>query len=316
MSDKKKVVCVLGPTASGKTELSVKLAKEFGGEIICADSMQIYKNMPIASAAPTAEEKQGIRHRLFEFLDPELSFNAADYCTLARKEISDIIKVGKIPFLVGGTGLYISSLADNIRFCEADTDFDLRKRLEDRCEREGAQSLIDELNKFDPETALRLHPNNTRRIIRALELYYSTGKTVTELNRISRKEENEYEYILLGLKFSDRQKLYERIDLRVEKMLERGLLEEAKKAFLNKEKSGGAAQAIGHKEFFGYFENRELLSECTENLKRATRRYAKRQLSWFNRDERIIWLYPDLNTEEEIFEKAKEILEEKGVEKQ
>ena len=139
---------------------------------------------------------------------------------------------------------------------------------------------------------------------------------MTELNEESRKEENEYDYILLGLKFSDRQKLYDRIDLRVDKMLESGLLKEAEKAFLNKENSGGASQAIGHKEFFGFFENRETLSECTENLKRVTRRYAKRQLSWFNRDERIIWLYPDLNTEEEIFEKAKEILEEKGVEKQ
>lgn len=316
MSDKKKVVCIAGPTASGKTKLSVCLAKEFGGEIICADSMQIYKNMPIASAAPTQEEKQGVKHRLFEFLDPDISFNAADYCTLARKEISDVINIGKIPFLVGGTGLYISSLADNIRFCETDTDFDLRKRLEERCEKEGVRDLISELEKIDPETASRLHPNNTRRIIRALELYYSTGKTMTELNEESRKEENEYDYILLGLKFSDRQKLYDRIDLRVDKMLECGLLEEARKAFLNKENSGGAAQAIGHKEFFGFFENRETLSECTENLKRVTRRYAKRQLSWFNRDERIIWLYPDLNTKEEIFEKAKEILEEKGVKKQ
>ena len=309
MSDKKKVICVLGPTASGKTELGIKIAEKLNGEIICADSMQIYKGMSVASAAPTEDERKRVPHHLAEFLNYDESFTVGEYVKSARAKIEELLKRGVTPVIVGGTGLYISSLADNIIFTEAQTDKQLRGRLEKRMEEIGAEAMLDELGKLDSAAAEKLHPNNKRRIIRAFEIYETTGLTVTEQNRVSRREENPYEYVMLGINYKDRQKLYDRINLRVDKMVENGLVPEAQTAFKNqKGTSDGAVQAIGHKELFPYFNGECSLEECIEKLKQSTRRYAKRQLTWFSRDERINWLYPD--EDEDIFKRAINIISE------
>lgn len=313
MSKNNKVVCVLGPTASGKTELSLKIAENFGGDIICADSMQIYKDISIASAAPTEEEKARATHRLFEFLDPDTNFSTADYCGLARKEIDDCLKFNRLPVLTGGTGLYISSLADNIMFGEEEKDDNIRIILEARLEKEGAEPLFCELKRIDPKAAGKLHINNTRRIIRYLEIYYKTGRTATYLNEISKSIPSPYDFIMIGIKFADRAKLYERIEKRAEIMLNCGLLQEAKLAYEDKNSSKTSIQAIGHKEFFPYFKGEESLESCIEKFKTSTRHYAKRQLSWFNRDSRINWIYAD--TEPDIYKKAEQILECNGVKK-
>lgn len=300
-----KTLFIVGPTASGKTALSIRLAEKFGGEIVSADSMQIYKGIHIASAAPDVQEMQGIPHHLLEFLEPQDCFSVADYVKAARDCISDISSRGKLPIVVGGTGLYISSLADNIGFNEEKTDLELRQSLEKRFDEIGAKEMLKELADFDPESAARLHPNNRRRIIRAFEVYKLTGKTITEQNILSKKGEKLIEPCMIGINFRDREKLYERINRRVDIMLKSGLLDEAKKAY--QRKNGGAFQAIGHKELFGVFEGKCILDEAAENLKRQTRRYAKRQLTWFNRDDRINWLYADDNAD--IFAKAAEIAE-------
>lgn len=285
-----KTVFIVGPTASGKTALGISLAERFSGEVVSADSMQIYKGIHIASAAPETQEMRGIPHHLLEFLEPTESFSVADYVTAARGIIKDIESRGKLPIAVGGTGLYISSLADNTEYTEEKTDYELRKRLECRFDEIGAEQMLKELAEFDPDTAARLHPNNRRRIIRAFEVYRTTGKTITEQNAASHTGEKYIEPLLIGITYRDRERLYERINLRVDIMLKNGLLEEAKTALLN---NGGAVQAIGHKELSGYFEGKCSLDEAVENLKRQTRRYAKRQLTWFNRDSRINWIYAD-----------------------
>lgn len=285
-----KTVFIVGPTASGKTGLGISLAEKFSGEIVSADSMQIYKGIHIASAAPDAEEMLGIPHHMLEFLDPSISYSVADYVKAARGIIADIENRDKCPFVVGGTGLYISSLADNTEYTEEETDYLLRSSLESRFDQIGARQMLKELAEFDPDTAARLHPNNRRRIIRAFEVYKTTGKTVTEQNELSHKGEEYIEPLLIGINYRDREKLYDRINLRVEIMLKNGLLEEAKTAL---SKNGGAVQAIGHKELAGYIKGECTLEDAAENLKRQTRRYAKRQLTWFNRDKRINWIYAD-----------------------
>lgn len=292
MSEKIKILCVVGPTASGKTSLSVELAKALNGEIINADSMQIYKGISIASAAPTEPEKQGVPHHLFEFLSPNDSFTVADYVEKAHRKIAEIVSRNHLPIIVGGTGLYISSLIDNVKFLGDAANRELRETLTKELEEIGSEEMYKRLISLDPEAAEKIHPNDARRIIRALELSLSGGLTKTEQNELSKKEESPYDVTLIGITYEDREKLYERINLRVDIMLENGLLDEAKKAYIEKA-SGGAVQAIGHKEFFEFFEQNITLEEASENLKRATRRYAKRQLTWFNREERINWIYAD-----------------------
>lgn len=291
-----KTVFIVGPTASGKTALSIKLAKKFAGEIISADSMQIYKGIHIASAAPDGEETQGVPHHLLEFLETEEQFSVADFVTLAREKIKEIAERGKVPFVVGGTGLYISALVDNTEFIEADTDLTLRQRLEKEFDVLGGEEMLKKLSVIDEKTAARLHPNDKKRIIRAFEVYETSGKTVTEQNAQSHNSEAFIEPFVLGITYDDRQKLYDRINLRVDLMLKKGLLEEAKTSF-SKSKTSGGFQAIGHKELYGYFEGTLSLDEAAENLKRQTRRYAKRQLTWFRNTENINWLYPDLDGE-------------------
>lgn len=292
---KQRIICVVGPTASGKTEIGVKIAREVGGEVISADSMQIYRGMSIASAAPTAEETEGVPHHLVEFLDYGLSFTVADYVTAAREKIREIAARGKVPVIVGGTGLYISSLVNNIEFAPQENTATLRKRLSEELERVGAEEMLTRLHALDPAAAEKLHPSDTRRIIRAFEIYEATGMTPTEHNRASRENESPYNPIMIGINYKDRERLYERINLRVDKMVDLGLVEEARAAFAAQNGGGlhGAVQAIGHKELFPYFEGKEELSCSIERLKRSSRRYAKRQITWFSRDERINWIYRD-----------------------
>jgi len=309
MSLNNKAIFVIGPTASGKTDLSIALAKKFRGEIISADSMQIYKGIHIASAAPDEEEKQGIPHHLIEFLELDSQFSVADYVIEARRIISEILNRGNLPIIVGGTGLYISSLVDNVTFTDQKTDEDLRKRLETEFDLVGAEEMLRRLAEFDPESAARLHPSDKRRIVRCFEIFETTGNTITHQNEISKIKKCDFEPLIIGITYKDREKLYDRINLRVDKMLKSGLVEEAKKTFAFAD-AKGAFQAIGHKELYGYFKNECSLDEATELLKQQTRRYAKRQLTWFRRDQRIKWIYADesCNVADEAIKLVKEFI--------
>lgn len=300
-----KTVFVAGATASGKTELAIKLAKRFDGEIVSADSMQIYKGIHIASAAPDTEEMQGIPHYMLEFLKPDDSFSVAEYVEKARAYVKDIARRGKLPIVAGGTGLYINSLADNISYIEEKNDGKLRRELEERFENIGAEQMLNELKEIDPETAARLHSNDKKRIIRAFEVYRLTGKTVTEQNKLSKQGDALIDPCIIEITYRDREKLYDRINRRVDKMLQSGLAEEARAALQNT--AGGAYQAIGHKELSGYISGDMSLKEAAEKLKMQTRRYAKRQLTWFRRDERINRIYADET--EDVFSAAEKITE-------
>jgi tRNA dimethylallyltransferase len=272
--------------------------------------MQIYKGINIASAAPDESEKQGIPHHLIEFLDLCDQFSVADYVKLAREKIAEISSRGKLPIIIGGTGLYISSLIDNVEFIEQDADLELRSRLEQKFDTLGGEGMLLELRDFDPDSANRLHPNNRRRIIRAFEVYLQTGKTITEQNIISKQKKGEIDPLILGLNFTDRQKLYDRINLRVDLMLQNGLLSEAESTY-QKRNNKGAFQAIGHKELYPYFDGELSLEYATENLKMQTRRYAKRQLTWFKKVPNVNWFYPDSqNVLEDIFNLTNKFLKE------
>lgn len=286
-----KTVFIVGPTASGKTDLGIKLAKRLDGEIVSADSMQIYKNISIASAVPSVEEMDGIKHYLLEFLEPEREFSVADYVGLARNAVKEINSIGKLPIVVGGTGLYINSLADNIAFTDEPENSAVREELSKRFCEVGGEKMLAKLAEIDPRTAEKLHPSDKKRIIRAFEVYHLTGKTITEQKEISRTGDKIIDPCIIGITYRDREKLYERINLRVDIMLEKGLEQEARQAY--QRACGGAFQAIGHKELFGYFKGDCTLGEAAESLKMQTRRYAKRQLTWFNKDKRIHWLYAD-----------------------
>ncbi len=302
---KNPVIAVVGPTASGKTAFSIAIAKLLGGEIISADSMQVYKGMPIASAAPTAEEKQEVTHHLFEFLEPDVSFSVADYVAVAREKITEVASRGKLPIVVGGTGLYIDSLLLGIEFISDKKDLELTKRLNDELNEKGAAYLLDKLFEIDKQTASRLSVNDHRRIIRALEVYYATGITLSEQNKLSRQNESPYSVTWFGLNCADRDVLYDRINRRVDLMVENGLVAEAASASAR----GTAAQAIGHKELYPYLNGRCTLGTAIDSLKQATRRYAKRQITWFRRNDKINWLYFDT---EDVMNKALEILKREG----
>ena len=306
-SEKINIVSVVGPTASGKTRLAVDICKAIDGEVVSCDSMQIYKNMNIATAKPDADEMDGIPHHMMDFLSPDEKFSVASYCETAKKCIEDINIRGKVPVIVGGTGLYYSSLVDNVAFSDETDDTSLREELTQRLKSDGAQALLDELYKIDPQTAQQLHPNNSGRIVRALEVYYKNGMTMSEQKRLSRLGDEMYNCKAIGLDAKDRQFLYHRINRRVDDMLSRGLLEEAKR-FLTEKQGKTSGQEIGYKELKPYFEGQLTLDEAVENLKMETRRYAKRQLTWFRRDKRINWLYIDEMSYEELFEKALKII--------
>lgn len=305
-----KIIAVVGPTASGKTKLSVDICKRKGGEVVSCDSMQIYKYMDIATAKPSKEEMQGIAHHMMDFLEPTQKYSVAAYCDVAKKCIEDISARGKVPVLTGGTGLYFTSLVDNVTFFEESEDTSIREKLNERLNLEGAEKLLEELSKIDPKTAENLHPNNAGRIVRALEVYYKSGITMSEQKRQSKLAGPIYDCTVIGLDAKDRQFLYDRINRRVDLMVEMGLLEEAK-TFLNSYVGKTSAQAIGYKELIPYFDGRITLDEALENLKMETRRYAKRQLTWFRKDKRINWLYIDEMPYEQILDCALEMIKER-----
>lgn len=292
LADKIPVTAIVGPTASGKTGLAVEVAKRIDGEVISADSMQIYKGCDIATAKPTAEEMQGIKHHLIDFLDISEPFSVSDYVKLAREKIDDIHSRGKSVIIAGGTGLYVDSLLNNVEFSKTDTDFELREALIKRYEKEGIEPLLGELKKVDPETAGRLHQNDVKRIIRALELYISSGVTVSEQNRASMLCQTPYDTCYIGLNAENRDYLYNRINKRVDIMLKNGLEQEAR-AFFAGTGAKTAKQAIGYKELLPYIQGKATLDECVEKLKQETRRYAKRQLTWFRKNKEMNWLYID-----------------------
>ena len=293
------VIAVVGPTASGKTSLSIEIAKRFSGQVVSADSMQIYEKMKIATAKPTEEEMQGIPHHLIGFQPIDKKFSVAEYVALANECIYKIHNAGDLPVVAGGTGLYVDSLLQNIQFSKEESNTEFREELTEMFQEKGAEYMLDWLREIDPETASRLHLNDKSRIIRALEIYNATGKTMTEQKVLSRLEETPYDVLYIGINYRDRNVLYDRINFRVDLMLENGLLEEAEE-FYNIPQDKTACQAIGYKELAPYFRGDATLNECVEKLKLETRHYAKRQLTWFRKNENINWIYPDdyENTEE------------------
>ncbi len=308
MDKKINVLAVVGPTASGKTKLSVELAKVLNGEVISADSMQIYKGMDIGTAKPTLEEMQGINHHLMGFLNSDENFSVALYVEKAHKVITELYNNGKYPIITGGTGLYVDSLLNNIKFFDNTSDDIIRENYSKLLEENGIDFLLDKLKNVDIESYEKLlEQRNAKRVIRALEFFDVTGKTISEQNRLS-KQESPYNPKKIGLTCRDRQLLYDRINLRVDLMIEQGLLEEAE-CVLKSKLSETAEKAIGYKELIPYFKGESSLDECVETLKMNTRRYAKRQLTWFRRDEDINWIYIDeYNSFEEILDKALNII--------
>ena len=307
--EKKKVIAVVGPTASGKTSLAVEIAKAVDGEIISADSMQIYKGMFIATAQPTEEEKQGIPHHLISIIEPSETYSVAQFVSDAKKCIDDIVSRGKVPVIAGGTGLYIDSLLYGIDFGFVPDNSEMREKLKDRLEKEGAEKLLDELRQIDPETAEILHVNNAGRILRALEVYYLTGETIAEQKRKSREKGSDYITLYIYIDFQDRQKLYDRIEKRVDIMVSMGLLPEAEK-FISLGEDTTAKQAIGYKELKPYFNGECTLEEALDNLKKETRHYAKRQMTWFRRNEEKFTVCPDTDADfvNTAIQRAKEFL--------
>lgn len=302
------VAAVVGPTASGKSRLAVEIALRKNGEIISADSMQIYKGMNIGTAKPTEEEMRGVPHHMLDFAELSRPFSVADYVELASECIQDIHARGKLPIIAGGTGLYVRSLLQNLTFTETDRDEALRARLRETSEREGIEPLMAELRRIDPESAERIHPNNVSRVIRAIEIYRTTGITMTEQMARSRQNPTPYHPCVIGLDYRDRQKLYDRINLRVDEMMANGLLNEAEEV-LSRKDSATALQAIGYKELQPYFQGKYSLEEAVYHIKQETRRYAKRQLTWFRRDEDTHWIYVDECRDfSEVTEKALQII--------
>lgn len=294
---KPKLLAVVGPTASGKTALAIELARRLNGEVVSCDSMQIYRRMQIGTAAPTTEEMQGIPHHLIGIAEPDESFSCADYTERARECIRDIVSRGKLPVFCGGTGLYLDSLLRVSAFSEAPGSEKIRQELQQYACENGNEALHRRLAQADPEAASSVHPNNVRRVIRALEIFETTGIPKTEWDRRSLAAESSYDARIVVLNFRDRQLLYDRIDRRVDGMLERGLEQEVRLLYSQGMLDGCfvASQAIGYKEFLPYFAGETTLAEAADQIRLSTRRYAKRQLTWFRRYTDALWLYPDEN---------------------
>ena len=292
MNRRVKVAAVVGATASGKTSLAVELARRLNGEVISADSMQIYKGLSIATAKPTEEEMRGIRHHLIDFVPLDGSFSVAQYCELGHRAIEDISSRHKLPIVCGGTGLYVDSLLNNIIFADIPSDEALRERLNAEFEKLGGEELLERLRNIDPETAEKLCPADKKRIVRGLEVFELSGVTLSEYSRRSRAFPDRYQNCIVGIGYRDRQKLYDRINLRVDLMLKAGLLDEVKH-FYSENAGKTVIQAIGCKELLPYLRGEQPLDEAVEKLKMETRRFAKRQLTWFRRNDKIIWIYAD-----------------------
>ena len=289
-SFKHPVLAVVGPTASGKTALSLALAERFNGEIISSDSMQIYRGLDIGTAKATAEERARVPHHGIDICDSEQPFSVADFTQYAAAKEQELFSRGKLPVLCGGTGLYVQSFLDGVRFAAEKTDPALRAALAAELESRGKEAMYEELQRVDPKAAAAIHPNNTVRVLRALEHYRATGHTLSMQNADSIPAEKPYRSLVICLHFADLQKLYDRIDHRVELMMEQGVLREAELVYKNRDRYRTAAQAIGYKEFFPYFEKAAALEQCVADLKQASRNYAKRQLTWFRRMEGVLWL--------------------------
>ncbi len=284
-----KIIVIVGPTAVGKTYVSIELAKKLGTEIISADSMQIYKGMDVGTAKIMDEEKQGIVHHMIDLINPDEDYSVSDFKTEAEKNIDDMLSRGKIPVIVGGSGLYVNSLIYNLDFSNAKSNDKLRDYYSYYHKEHGEDALYEKLKKIDPESAEKIHKNNVKRVIRALEVYDLTGRKFSETNTDIRKKSSKYDFILIGLSM-DRKILYERINQRVDKMIDDGLVGEVK-SLLHKgfEKKLISMQAIGYKEIIEFLEGNINLEEAVNILKQNTRHFAKRQFTWFLKDENVKW---------------------------
>ena len=289
-----KVICVVGPTASGKSALAVKLAKVFDGEVVSCDSMQLYKHMDVGTAKATADEMDGVAHHLLDIVDISDEFSVSDYVDMAEKAAIDIKERGKLPIFCGGTGLYIDAFTSGMEFGEYGSLPEYRTELEKFAEDNGCEKLHDMLKKCDPEAAEKTDAANVKRVIRALEVFKATGEPISVWNKRALENAKPKDALYIGITYADRSKLYERIDKRVDIMLENGIVEETRKLVaMGLRDSKTAGQAIGYKEFYPYLDGEVSLDECVERLKINSRHYAKRQLTWFNRNKNVYWVYPD-----------------------
>ena len=293
--EKQKVIVICGPTASGKTALSIELAKKINGEIVSCDSMQIYKEMDIGTAKPTLEEMQGIKHYMIGIISPNERYSVADYKKDAKKAIREILNKGKVPIVVGGTGLYIDSLIYEIEYQNIEFDREYREYLEKEVKEKGLEELYNEAKEIDPQAIEKISKNDKKRILRILEIYHATGENKTEQERKSRQKEVEYDYKVYALNM-DREKLYDRINKRVDKMIEEGLIQEVEKIYKKYNDFPTAMQGLGYKEVVEYLEGKLTKEEMIEKIKQETRRYAKRQLTWFRKNKQTIWLDVGKNT--------------------
>ena len=290
-NEKPIVIVVVGPTASGKTSLGIKIAKEVNGEIISADSMQIYKDMDIGTAKPMKEEMQNIKHYLIDFVEPNQRYSVAEFKKDAEKAIEEILQKGKTPIVVGGTGLYVDSLIYGIEYQDIEFDEKYRKQLEERVEKEGLETLYNEAKNIDSQAVEKISTNDQKRILRILEIYKATGKNKTEQEIESRKNGVKYDYKVFAINM-DREKLYERINKRVDIMIESGLVEEVESLLKKYNEFPTAMQGLGYKEVVEYLQGKLSKEEMIEKIKRETRRYAKRQLTWFRKNKQTIWIQP------------------------
>ena len=310
----KRIAAVVGPTASGKTALAVALAKQFNGEVVSADSMQIYRKLNIGTAKPTAEEMQGVPHHMLDVADPGESYSVSRYEKEATACVEDILSRGKLPILCGGTGLYVDALIRGGGFLESGVDSGLRAQLEEEWDARGGEAMLQRLASFDPDSAARLHLNDKKRIIRAVEVYLQTGITITAHNARTAALPPRYDAVMIGLRTEPRQILYSRIDRRVTKMLDAGLEQEARKLLESGDLAGTAAQAIGYKEMLAYFHGEATLEQAADLIRQKSRNYAKRQLTWFQRDDRVHWItYNQPESEAEVFRIATNFLQEQGL---
>lgn len=310
-----KILVIVGPTASGKTRMAVELAQRHNGEVISADSMQIYRTMDIGTAKPTKEEMGGIPHHMIDVADPEEDFSVARYVEMAAQCVDDVLARGKLPIVAGGTGLYIDSLLSGRTFAPFSPDSALRGELERELAEKGGQAMLEALAQVDPEAAQRLHPNDHKRIIRALEVYRSTGKTITQHNRETRAIPPRYDALTIGLAFQDRQAMWRRIDQRVDEMVAAGLEDEVRRLLTSGiSPKCTAMQAIGYKEFTQALSGEMTWQEAADVVKLRSRQYAKRQLTWFGRNPNTRWVRWDDPPEFEQGRRAStEYMEEFGI---
>ena len=301
------IICIAGPTASGKTALAVELAKEFGGEVVSCDSMQVYRRLDIGTAKPSKDEMQGIVHHMLDVAEPDEDFSVSRYCEMATPIVDDILARGKTAIIAGGTGLYMDALIRGNDFAPFPST-GRREELESRADRDGIESLMDWLREIDPEAAAKLHLSDRKRIIRALEVYLETGETITAHNLKTQAIPPRYQPLWLGLDFADRAVLYDRIDRRVDIMLEQGLIAEIEGLLAaGIPKKCTAMQAIGYKEFLAAMDGQCTIAQAAEDVKKSSRHYAKRQLTWFRRNTNMHWLVRQGDGMEEIIQTAVQI---------